>query len=294
MDGTEGGTGLSWEKIEENWKYTHLLELEHAEKNVENTYLLGTLLSIKCASNASQTLKLFPSKNAKTPTNMAMRNRFMPAPLPYDKIFMFGDLCEDGKCFVVISDTTKIAAELFFTTPNPQIGDVFALLEPRKIDRLLAEDDLPIVDFGKSFMKIAQGTRRIAEVPFSIPLAGKTKWFLYHGLTDVSFQYVELKTATCGGRLCDRQQKDISRICGCVHAKMGSSHTLVMQGNVEVETAEGLVTCDEFRSLRVTNLLFDGITMTARAKEQEKYETCLLYTSPSPRDQRGSRMPSSA
>ena len=24
------------------------------------------------------------------------------------------------------------------------------------------------------------------------------------------------------------------------------------------------------------------------------YETCLLYTSPSPRDQRGSRMPSSA
>ena len=27
---------------------------------------------------------------------------------------------------------------------------------------------------------------------------------------------------------------------------------------------------------------------------QEKFKTCLLYTSPSPRDQRGSRMPSSA
>ena len=28
--------------------------------------------------------------------------------------------------------------------------------------------------------------------------------------------------------------------------------------------------------------------------EQDKIEFCLLYTSPSPRDQRGSRMPSSA
>ena len=30
------------------------------------------------------------------------------------------------------------------------------------------------------------------------------------------------------------------------------------------------------------------------AEELNKYGTCLLYTSPSPRDQRGSRMPSSA
>ena len=32
-----------------------------------------------------------------------------------------------------------------------------------------------------------------------------------------------------------------------------------------------------------TTIMFDG-----------EFETCLLYTSPSPRDQRGSRMPSSA
>ena len=29
-------------------------------------------------------------------------------------------------------------------------------------------------------------------------------------------------------------------------------------------------------------------------ENEEEFETCLLYTSPSPRDQRGSRMPSSA
>ena len=32
----------------------------------------------------------------------------------------------------------------------------------------------------------------------------------------------------------------------------------------------------------------------AEKKQDERYMVCLLYTSPSPRDQRGSRMPSSA
>ena len=31
-----------------------------------------------------------------------------------------------------------------------------------------------------------------------------------------------------------------------------------------------------------------------KVEKIEKHESCLLYTSPSPRDQRGSRMPSSA
>ena len=46
---------------------------------------------------------------------------------------------------------------------------------------------------------------------------------------------------------------------------------------------------------------FEGDTETPIAmlnllkfKEKAEYEDCLLYTSPSPRDQRGSRMPSSA
>ena len=31
-----------------------------------------------------------------------------------------------------------------------------------------------------------------------------------------------------------------------------------------------------------------------KIRDEEDFKTCLLYTSPSPRDQRGSRMPSSA
>ena len=43
----------------------------------------------------------------------------------------------------------------------------------------------------------------------------------------------------------------------------------------------------------------DGKLDVAKLKEQIEFQvdagtTCLLYTSPSPRDQRGSRMPSSA
>ena len=36
------------------------------------------------------------------------------------------------------------------------------------------------------------------------------------------------------------------------------------------------------------------ITLKLDANEGPMFELCLLYTSPSPRDQRGSRMPSSA
>ena len=39
----------------------------------------------------------------------------------------------------------------------------------------------------------------------------------------------------------------------------------------------------------------DGVgTKLMLAIKYDKHDTCLLYTSPSPRDQRGSRMPSSA
>ena len=36
------------------------------------------------------------------------------------------------------------------------------------------------------------------------------------------------------------------------------------------------------------------VTARLRRAQNNLFETCLLYTSPSPRDQRGSRMPSSA
>ena len=42
-----------------------------------------------------------------------------------------------------------------------------------------------------------------------------------------------------------------------------------------------------------TNFNFPGQQQLYKGKVREVY-TCLLYTSPSPRDQRGSRMPSSA
>ena len=42
------------------------------------------------------------------------------------------------------------------------------------------------------------------------------------------------------------------------------------------------------------NTIRHGFNLLARTKEWEKLKRCLLYTSPSPRDKRQSRMPSSA
>ena len=47
-------------------------------------------------------------------------------------------------------------------------------------------------------------------------------------------------------------------------------------------------------SNRVTPQLNQGLLIKFKEKLNKQHTTCLLYTSPSPRDQRGSRMPSSA
>ena len=49
-----------------------------------------------------------------------------------------------------------------------------------------------------------------------------------------------------------------------------------------------------WRVVSVTENSEGTYTITASAYNSSKYAHCLLYTSPSPRDQRGSRMPSSA
>ena len=65
----------------------------------------------------------------------------------------------------------------------------------------------------------------------------------------------------------------------------------------QVEAATGFVKSRWDRSPRFGIILGTGAGELAEAIEAEAkipYGDCLLYTSPSPRDQRGSRMPSSA
>ena len=56
--------------------------------------------------------------------------------------------------------------------------------------------------------------------------------------------------------------------------------------------AGGLI--EEIPVASLTGLMFVVVVKTFYWKSFIMYKSCLLYTSPSPRDQRGSRMPSSA
>ena len=72
-----------------------------------------------------------------------------------------------------------------------------------------------------------------------------------------------------------------------VEAGAGSGKTAVMAGRIASMLAEGLppksIAAVTFTELAASELLI-----------RVRNFVCLLYTSPSPRDQRGSRMPSSA
>ena len=77
---------------------------------------------------------------------------------------------------------------------------------------------------------------------------------------------------------------------------------LTLQGESQIDIANKLDVAPStvYRTLRREHIK-DMITSATRGlmsslvqKMMQNYENCLLYTSPSPRDQRGSRMPSSA
>ena len=62
--------------------------------------------------------------------------------------------------------------------------------------------------------------------------------------------------------------------------------------NKDLFVTEFKPTCDDQWIMYLTNA--DGLITKMRIKNGDLMSNCLLYTSPSPRDQRGSRMPSSA
>ena len=80
-----------------------------------------------------------------------------------------------------------------------------------------------------------------------------------------------------------------------------SSHTeelvgIGLLGLVEAAdrySAEKGVAFRAYAQIRVRGALLDGLGQLTGVSKGA-YKSCLLYTSPSPRDQRGSRMPSSA
>ena len=59
-------------------------------------------------------------------------------------------------------------------------------------------------------------------------------------------------------------------------------------------SVSGVVTNDKGEALSGANVYLAGTSLGAAAKSDGKYQICLLYTSPSPRDRQKSRMPSSA
>ena len=62
----------------------------------------------------------------------------------------------------------------------------------------------------------------------------------------------------------------------------------------ETESTENLERFERFMILQKTILRNQTVSLAIKPEAHVEDEPCLLYTSPSPRDQRGSRMPSSA
>ena len=81
-------------------------------------------------------------------------------------------------------------------------------------------------------------------------------------------------------------------VAGRVYMKEVEKEVEDEEGNKEKKTVKEVV-CD-IGNMHVFRKVKDKLKVMARSQPDDKFMLCLLYTSPSPRDQRGSRMPSSA
>ena len=76
---------------------------------------------------------------------------------------------------------------------------------------------------------------------------------------------------------------------------MSTAFVLIkVEPGLERDVYLALLEIDSVTETHVSYGEYDLVTRIDFADEGEMAKTCLLYTSPSPRDQRGPRMPSSA
>ena len=93
-------------------------------------------------------------------------------------------------------------------------------------------------------------------------------------------------------------------VCGCLQIGMMMAFEVMMDGIGETAQAGDINTADFDwgwylfiglgGGLWLTTFLYAGTADYCKERMTARWKICLLYTSPSPRDQRGSRMPSSA
>ena len=75
---------------------------------------------------------------------------------------------------------------------------------------------------------------------------------------------------------------------------MENKFTTIKERVVQVAEKQGIGKEKFFASIGMTSANFRGKAKQTPLNSNAIVNICLLYTSPSPRDQRGSRMPSSA
>ena len=114
-----------------------------------------------------------------------------------------------------------------------------------------------------------------------------------------SVDIIKVKSEGMGGDLNQAIDKALVQAISMVNGKSVESETLLKTRSQSTSTDKG----NEFSNSKDlqdqiksrTNGIVDGYKILSQSKtDRGNVKVCLLYTSPSPRDQRGSRMPSSA
>ena len=128
----------------------------------------------------------------------------------------------------------------------------------------------------------------------TVEFTNRQEWDDFHDLLDSS---VEKKPSSFREQSNLREQatgSSASATGSCASAAVGSSGTAGGVADVQIGMEAGIET-GNLPGGRAQEMLMQQLrAMRGQHEGNDRMQHCLLYTSPSPRDQRGSRMPSSA
>lgn len=197
----------------------------------------------------------------------------------WDRMYLFADLLDPGRCLVMMNTQTSASRSAFLKHPKqrtktPIVGHIFAMLQPSPTQDLKKLGDMAMVTVEWPLVPLKRFTAEIAStlvikshIPHLIS-PGNQRYFVLHRCTSVRISNFKIeKQSTCAGYECDRAHSLLhGQVCGCLYLTSDITNyvgqfDLIFKSPFPITVHDSqLVQVKGFRSWRTTNMIFGDFT----------------------------------
>ena len=209
---------------------------------------------------ASEAVKITLNKTTATVSGSGAKADGSTITITEEGVYIVSGTLEDGQIIVDASDSDKVQIVLDGVNINCETNAVIYVREADKVFITLAENSSNTLGGGNEYTQIDDNT-----------------------VDGVIFSKSDLVCNGTGSLTIEADYK---------HGIVSKDDLVITGGTYKITAADNGITAKD--QLKILDGSFDIDAANSAVKAKNTDDTCLLYTSPSPRDANASRMPSSA